>query len=198
MSHFIAAPLLQSKPATKAQLSLSIGPKTGWPKFLGLYSSMVHVSQADIITVFATDASGNALLMPFYSQGRTDPSYYLPTASVVNGQTPQQAASNELYNLTGHTAPNMTSLGRVLVEIDKRVATTYLFFADQANKEWRVERVADTKTHLDARAAAKPKPVALPAVQKLLSTGAFPVEIHRIAITRALQSFDQTPDPKHA
>jgi len=176
--------------SAKGQPPLSLNPKTGWPTFLGLYSAMVHVSQTDIVTVFAVDADNMAIAIPYYEPGRTGSSYYLPTASVAVNQSPEQAAHSELLRSTGYVASQLQMLGRLLVEIDRRVATTYLYLARQASNKLGTQPVSAS--------TSKPSSIPIATLSDMLTGGAFPVEVHSVAITRALRLINQTPDPRNA
>jgi len=182
--------MAQSDCSAKGQSPLSLNPKTGWPTFLGLYSAMVHVSQTDIVTVFTVDTKNMAIAIPYYEPGHTGSSYYLPTASVAANQSPEQAAHSELLRSTGYRAPKLHVLGRLLVEIDKRIATTYLYLARQASN--------NLGTQPDDASTSKPRSIPIATLSDMLACGAFPVEVHSVAVTRALRLMNEFPDPRHA
>ena len=185
MTQMIAATTSPSPAAKLAQSSRSLSPRTGWPKFLGLYSSMVHVSQADIVTCLAVTTQKTVIAIPYYEPGRTGPTYYLPTARVAPNQSPRQAASAELLRATGFTSTHWHMIGRLLVEIDKRVATTYLFLALEAANS--IDALPDTTQ------SASPDHLPLDGIEAMLNEGAFPVEVHALALVRALKHMASAP-----
>jgi ADP-ribose pyrophosphatase len=103
----------------------------------------------DFVTVAPLTDDGHLVMVRHYRHGPRRVTYSLPSGFIESDESPADAATRELMEETGYAAETWSSLGRYVVDGNRRCGIEHVFVATGAR------RVADPASHDLAKTAVE-------------------------------------------